>query len=868
MTAFGAYVKPVEIDFVQGLGGENFFLIHGATGSGKTTILDAICFALYGESSGGGRTGNMMRSEQASPNDKTEVEFTFAVRGKTYTIKRSPKYLRPSKRGGGLTEEKAFAEIRLDGRPIETRDVSEYVRDLLHFNSEQFRQVIMLPQGAFQKFLLAKSDDKQKVLNTLFNAEFFKRVEDELKLRMSAARSKFETLSARKSSLLDEAACKENELPALIKKISAELDASQVRLKTLEAQSLDAQKKFSDGEILSKAFDDLKKKSRALIDAQRLLEEISAELSAAKIELDKRTAEETRRKELERLTADLAAKKDALGKLQAKRRELQTAIESAEKSSAEVSRLTKLKQACDDTMSKLTAQVERLQDAPAKKIVAEKLLDDLKAIVELRGKISSAEKNLSTATKNHDAAEKILSDLRGRQISGSAARLALTLTDGEPCPVCGAIHHPLPAKSDAAIPTDAQIKSAESKLKQLVADKNSAAENLARLKGELVIREKNLSQSAQIVTVAQAQTAFDKLSADVQALENFRARIKNGESKTQETIAALEKAQSADKKFSEALNTLRGEVSAMERNVDAKYLTDKNLLDAEISSTTKELNTLNAAFKFAQDNFNRLNTLAAAQRSTVESALKIKSEVAAQIEGKTQPDLDALKKFRDDTREAERSAIDAKAKLSARLERLTELAKKISALDDDLTIADKNFLMWKTLSDTASGKVSKISFQRFYLATMFNEVIAEANNRLEKMSGGRYRFKRKENVTDRRIGGGLDLEIFDDYTGSTRPVETLSGGESFLASLSLALGLAAVVQNNSGGIKLDTIFIDEGFGTLDTETLDFAMKTLLELQSGGRLVGIISHVEELKNQMPVRLEVIKTKSGSTARFNS
>lgn len=868
MTAFGAYVKRVELNFERELGGKNFFLIHGATGSGKTTILDAICFALYGESSGGGRTGNMMRSEQASPNDKTEVEFKFAVRGKTYTIKRSPKYLRPSKRGGGLTEEKAFAEIRIDGRPIETRDVSEYVRDLLHFNSEQFRQVIMLPQGAFQKFLLAKSDDKQKVLNTLFNAEFFKHVEDELKLRMSTARSKFETLSTRKSSLLDEAACKENELPALMKKISAELDTSQIRLQTLETQSLDAQKKFSDGEILSKAFDDLKKKSQALTEAQRLLEKISAELSAAKIELDKRTAEETRRKELERLTADLAAKKDALGKLQVKRRELQTAIESAEKSLAQVARLTKLKQACDDTMSKLTAQVERLQDAPAKKIVAEKLLDDLKAIVELRGKISLAEKNLSTATQAHDAAEKILSDLRGRQISGSAARLALTLTDGEPCPVCGAIHHPLPAKSDASIPTDAQIKSAESKLKQLVADKNSVAENLARLKGELVIREKNLSQSAQIVTVAEAQTAFDKLSADVQALEHFRTRIKNGESKTQETIAALEAAQSADKKFSESLNTLRGEVSAMERNLDAKYLADKKLLDAEISSTTKELNTLNAAFKFAQDNFNRLNNLAAAQRSTVDAALKIKSEVAAQVEGKTQPDLDALKKFRDDTRAAERSAIDAKAKLSARLERLTELAKKISALDDDLTVADKNFLMWKTLSDTASGKVSKISFQRFYLATMFNEVIAEANNRLEKMSGGRYRFKRKENVTDRRIGGGLDLEIFDDYTGSTRPVETLSGGESFLASLSLALGLAAVVQNNSGGIKLDTIFIDEGFGTLDTETLDFAMKTLLELQSGGRLVGIISHVEELKNQMPVRLEVIKTKSGSTARFNS
>ena len=175
--------------------------------------------------------------------------------------------------------------------------------------------------------------------------------------------------------------------------------------------------------------------------------------------------------------------------------------------------------------------------------------------------------------------------------------------------------------------------------------------------------------------------------------------------------------------------------------------------------------------------------------------------------------------------------------------------------------------MWETLYQVASGKTSKISFQRYYLSTMFKEVISEANNRLEKMSGGRYRFQNKKEVTDGRIrSAGLDLEIVDDFSGTARPVETLSGGESFLASLSLALGLAAVVQNNSGGIKLDTIFIDEGFGTLDTETLDFAIKTLMELQSGGRLVGIISHVEELKNQIPVRLEVNKTKTGSTAEF--
>ena len=782
---------------------------------------------------------------------------------------RSPRYERAKFRGDGLTEEKATAEIYENGKFVETKDVSEYVKNLLQFDCEQFRQVVVLPQGEFKKFLTAKSGEKQEVLDMLFNAEFFKRVEDGLKAKAADAKKFFEELTARRKNFLDDAEISDEEdFPLLIKKLSDELKAAQKNLKTLEAKALDAQKNFNDGENLSKRFRDLQTKSDELDAARKYLEKISWELAEAKKEFDGRAAQEFRRKELERLIAELGKKKTSLQKLSDKKLELDKALKAAEKSDNLVKDLLKKKQKCYDTMAKLKAEVEEYDEAPVKLKVAEQNLKDAQAREKISAEIPVAERRLAAAKKFCDTAEKNLAALRQRQISGSAARLAATLADGKPCPVCGAIHHPKPATSKSVIPTDAQILSAEAKFRELNDEKISAEKNLAGLKKMLEAAEKNLADKAETLTAAEAQEEVKKLLNEIKILKKSRERIKKGEIVTPQTEKELEAAQAADKKISGAAEKLRGEVAAMTREVDEKFLADEKLLDKEISSAQKLLDELDAAFKAAQENFNRLEKRLAAQKSTVVAAQKNKSEIASQLAGKVLPDVPALKKNFEEARAAERAAVEAKTKLSARIERLEEIAKKISALAEDLKVADKNFLMWKTLSDVAGGYVSKISFQRYYLATMFKEVIEEANNRLEKMSGGRYRFRNKEDVSGRQRKAGLDLEILDDYTETARPVETLSGGESFLASLSLALGLAAVVQNNSGGIQLDTIFIDEGFGTLDSEALDFAIRTLIELQSGGRLVGIISHVEELKYRVPVRLEVYKNKSGSTAKFIS
>ena len=276
----------------------------------------------------------------------------------------------------------------------------------------------------------------------------------------------------------------------------------------------------------------------------------------------------------------------------------------------------------------------------------------------------------------------------------------------------------------------------------------------------------------------------------------------------------------------------------------------------------EEKSKLDAAFIDADKNFQQTLSQKSKLEGSIKTAENVHADAAKKIEGKVKPDISALQKQADTASKIHLEKSLAANTLKQNIDRLQDISMKLGHLTTEIEVAENNFVMWKKLSDTANGK---LSFQRYYLNSMFQHVIIEANTRLDKMSGGRYQFRNKEQTNKARLAG-LDLEIFDANTGTCRDVATLSGGESFLASLALALGLAAVVKNTAGGIKLDTIFIDEGFGSLDSETLDYAINTLIDLQSDGRLVGIISHVEELKQRIPNRLEITKHKDGSTVKF--
>ena len=490
----------------------------------------------------------------------------------------------------------------------------------------------------------------------------------------------------------------------------------------------------------------------------------------------------------------------------------------------------------------------------------------LQEIARLKKELAKAQKNLSTSEKNYDNALKELNRLQLLQKMCTAAFLAGSLKDGEECPVCGATVHPKLAVTDEIIPTDEEIEVKEKIFKRRETEKTSASRALDLINEKINFQAEEIEKLADVLALDEAEKIFESAKNALAQFKDFDKRVADGEKYVEKNQRDLDAAQ---KKLSTASNkaaTLRGIVKTLQSQISEKYRENPKKIFADLKKNIDLKNFFDAAWEKAEKEFHKLDRQKSNQEGKIKTAENSKTDAEKKIAGKVKPDLAALEKTAGEKRNLYEKAVSETAVAEQNLNLLNRIFAELNKLGEKIQIATNDFEIWEKLSAVANGKnPAKMTFQAFYLNAMFQNVIYEANERLEKMSDGRYRFV--EGKKKQAQKSGLDLDIFDDNTGRARPVETLSGGESFIASLSLALGLAEVVQNIAGGINLDTIFIDEGFGSLDGETLDFAMNTLTDLQkSGNKLIGIISHVEDLRQRIPARLEVTKTKSGSTAKF--
>lgn len=865
MSAFGPYAGHTSLDFTR-LGENQLFLICGPTGAGKSTILDAMCYALYGKTSGGERSGAGLRSDYAGPDVLTEVTFDFAVGDKVYRIWRCPEQMRQGKRKSGqLVQQKPESALyELDGkepRLLAAKETEKRAAELLGVGVEQFRQIILLPQGEFRRLLLADSKERQGIMRQLFHTELYEKLEEAIgtKARELEKRRKDAdlTLQTRLS------ACGADTAEALAAKTAeAEKETETAARQCEAAEQAEAafRKDYEAAQALAGAWARLEAAEaagRALAAKKESMERKAAEVeriaAAARLKDAKEALDQTLadgRKEaagLKTITAQLEKLRETLAAAEKTAADLEAEAPRRKEQAEEAARLVRtaeLAAGCRQAEEKAAGA-----DAAWKKAAAAR---------------QAAEKKKAAADAARTEARRTANAYELAFLHGQAAYLAAGLREGEPCPVCGAVHHPSPAEAVEDLPD----KSAVEAKRQAAEAADRQADEAARA-AEAARQEETTRAAERAAAAASLELIEKELPPDLrdpEAVERRRESLLREQDKWEADVRA---AQTRRQQAGEALKGKEKEEELTRGRVET--------LRAQYAERRETLLARAQAAGFAdiaafEPYFARLGEEAALRQELNDYEADVKAENAKadaarqDTGGAPKPDMAGWEARQAAVSACTKEAVAALTRWKGTLALCRETRQAADAILAGQKEIDRQYLLAGRLAKLFRGDENGVNLERFVLGALLDDVLRKANLRLSAMSGGRYQLSRRLDRDDRRKKSGLDLDVFDSYTGQARPANTLSGGETFLASLSLALGLADVVQEYAGGIRLDAIFIDEGFGTLDAESLDLALRTLTGLQGQNRLVGIISHVAELEERIPAKLRITKTDCGSTAAF--
>ena len=893
LSAFGAYAGRTELDLRQ-LGERGLYLITGDTGAGKTTLFDAITFALFGTPSGEGRESSMLRSKFAAPETPTEVQLIFSSAGKTYIIRRSPEYERRKSRGAGTTKELARAELTMpDGRVITRRtEVDAAIRDILGVDRSQFCQIAMIAQGEFRKLLLADTKDRREIFRNIFKTGLYTRFQERVKADFLAlnrereeARQSFnqyaagirlpderelppeDELSSFLAELLAKDRAEDDELKAALKKTEWEIDALTAAAAKAEEDGKNCRALKEAEESRAAAAEETEKLRRALEEEKKRQPELNAlDKTLSELEEELKRHADLCAKETETAAAKKAADDVAerLSALEAARRELQEQL-SRER----------------EEYHALTSSAERLVTLRQEKAGLDQFLEEIGryeiALQTLSEKEASVDDALAAYTEACSVEERLsgrAQELRRRFNDEQAGVLASSLRDGEPCPVCGALNHPRPAQRAPDAPDEKAVKEAEKRARAAQKNVNeaSAASGSAKTACETARTEaekqkEKLFGAGEVVDLAAEKTAAARRCSDkdreiareeqnAARCEALAVQIPSEEkqlSAMEEPLAAAQKENAAAQS---ALSALRAAVDDLRAGI--KY---ENAADAErkkISVLTQQAE-IREARESAEKAFRAAEQRLSAEKGRVEQLNKL-------LAGAPSADPAGLAEAKERLTSKKNEILQKRLVLNSRIT-ANESAK--NGIDEKTAELDERNARWtwmKPLTDTANGTLSgkeRISLETYVQMTYFDRILARANAHLMRMSGGKYDLKRCESAAKLNTQSGLELNVIDHYNGSERSVKTLSGGETFLASLSLALGLSEEIQSSAGGVQMDTLFVDEGFGSLDEETLRQAMRALRELSEGDRLIGIISHVSELRREIDRQIVVTRSPDGAS-----
>jgi DNA repair protein SbcC/Rad50 len=982
IQAFGPYATGQRIDFDL-LAGSGLFLLEGPTGAGKSTILDAITFALYGGLAGDGSGEDRLRSHFADPAAEPSVTLEFSLRGTCYRVTRVPEHQRPKKRGDGFTTEASSVHLerleagRWSSLSSNKAEAGELITEAVGLSREQFTQVMLLPQGEFARFLRARDDERRDLLTKLFGTQLYDRITAELdRWRYDAARLREGADQAVSAAVSAAAEAAGLDAAGRAEVLALSRADRETRMKE-ESESL-AGTVAVTGEGLEVASDRVAATRTAAGQAAQqaaLMARLTEALAAlggherTRPEHDLRAgrlAAARRADPVRPLLAEVAEAEPAVGTARDTLRELapepdgdppggadprQAAdrAEAADKAASELQHLAgreaglagqeqalaALDRAAHDASARVAVLGEANHELPARIVrlagecqqarsVAAGLdgaRDRREAIMarhsaarraaELAAPVSTARAALQAAVADHQAQVDAHQALMEARLNGMAAELAGTLRDGDPCPVCGATAHPAPARAAEGAVSESDVEAAARR-------RGEADSERARLDGEyarLTREEAAALGRAGGCTAEELATEADAAGAAIEAAEQAAgevtrletvlaaARDEQGTTASDLTEAVKQAADASGQRDAarQQLASLRAELedaaqgypsvtarqaalretAARGRAVAAaldQLATALAVRDAATGRAQREA----AVQGFASLGEARTAVVGPAEQAALAAEVESWAGTMARLEAATQAgDLDGLdpaqaEEIYDRAREAEaaltgaqeaerdvRGAHDAAQAKAERLrERLAEVHQAEETLDR-LAEETEPVIRLAALAKGTEGH-RRVSLTTYVLRHWFSQVVAAANVRLSAMSSGRYELKRTDEAGTRRERAGLTLAVIDRHTGTQRSPASLSGGETFYTSLALALGLADVVKAEAGGVDLDTLFIDEGFGSLDTDTLDEVMAVIDDLRDRGRVVGIVSHVADLKDRVPERLEVRRLPDGSSA----
>lgn len=906
LQAFGPYLEKTVIDF-SAFEEAGLFLISGPTGGGKTALLDAVSFALYGRATGGRRTFDSMRCMGAPQELPTLVEYEFSLGQDTYLFRRTraSHVHRTTKEVELRDSHECYTLEEGQWKLLESRSdsaVRSRAESILHITGDQFSQVIVLPQGDFLRLLRASSKEKGEMLQTLFSAERWKALTDRLSSRARALEDKLKELEARRNSLLEKEGLENSAALSQAAEDSAKREASlRAENDTLRQQAEKAQKELKEAEEWARL---LEAKSSGEAKAGEALARCDLLAGQEKENSEKRKQAEALRVQAVKAAQELARleeKKQAAVKAAETARQAEEARRALLSTQAELKEFEQLSQDRTKRLKTGEAYIRECREASAalpalleESHRLEKIRSDYGELARRREEQGRAFTKLDAAKKAAEEKEIALSAL-SRALAheeeklrhNTALELARTLTEGTPCPVCGSTHHPDPRKGQSGMLDQKELEALRTREKQareesLSAGSAAGAAEAQWKQAEALWKEQEALCGEFGISLEQAQVDDDALKEKLRKTKEKAELLQKAQKRMDELNREREEAASREAALREKLSGQKAKAEELERSAK-EALESLSGLDPE---------GLDRALKEKQEHREELERRAAelqrqaelweadrqkaaeANRLAEEALEKVKSDLAAfsggRALGESPPDLPALKSRAAELREESLRRSEELGKAGEACLSLKAALQAVQALEAESGRQEKDYSLAARLARLLRGDNSqKLPILQFVLSMMLEEVLASANRFFSNLSRGRYRLQLMESPRGGNALSGLDLEVADGASMLPRSIETLSGGEQFLASLSLAFGLSEVVQNHSGAVRMDALFIDEGFGSLDSETLDTAMKALGMLRGSGRMVGIISHVSELKSRLPCRIEVTRDEAGfSHAKINT